>query len=236
MGLVPVGAGDATLIPMHVVIGGYRGVHLIERSLASFTRHVTGITRITVVDDSGAVEVQSAIARELDAFEVATAIPTSLHAAGRGNVGYTRAMQVVCSVMGGERAMLWEEDFVATDDIDLDALDRILDEHIDIAQIALLRGPWFPNERRAGGLLPALVDRLGEDFVDLREEPYGWSQRGTWTCNPAVWREGIALGGWPSGKWTEDKMRDRLLADGWRFGFIGGVKVKHDGVRSGTGY
>lgn len=208
---------------MRIVIGTYRERAYIGRCLNSIAEHVSGVTEIVFVDDSG----NPSHSRWLEQYGAVS----QTHAAG-----YNEAMQEVCRVAGNEPFAFVEEDFTFTSPVDLNDMAATIDAHPDLAQLALLRGPHFPIEHEHGGVLEGLVARLGQPFVDLRREPYGWSQRGTFTGNPAVWRAGIAADGWPRGRWSEDKMRDRLLADGYRFGFLNGVRVAHDGVRSGKGY
>lgn len=208
---------------MHLIIGTYRKAAYIQRALTSIEEHVTGVTKLSFVDDSGDPSNSRWLTQWGEVVET--------HGGG-----YNAAMQAVCRTAGSDPVAFWEEDFEAVAPIDLMSMLTILDEHAQLAQIALLRGPHFPIEHEHGGLLEGLVARLGTEAVDLRRESYGWSQLGTWTCNPAVWRAGIAADGWPEGKWTEDKMRDRLLTQGYRFGYLDGIRVHHDGERSGHGY
>ena len=208
---------------MLLVVGTYRKRAYVQRALTSIRRHVTGVDRIVFVDDSGSAENAHWLTQFGEVVET--------HA-----TGYNAAMQAVCQVIGTEPAMFVEEDFEFISPVDLNDMMTVLHEHPNLAQIALLRGPVFPIELKHGGLLEGLVARLGPEFVDLRKEPYGWSQRGTWTMNPAVWRPGIAAEGWPVGDWSEDLMRDRLRDQGWRFGYLEGIKVRHDGKRTGRGY
>jgi hypothetical protein len=206
----------------HLIIGSYRGSRYLGRALKSIHEHVKGVDRITVVDDSGRQEVIDWIISRPDVDRVVDV----------GGYGYNEAMREVCKAAGDEAFMFWEEDFTAIQDIDLDEMQRPLDARPYLAQIALLRQPWFPNEIQAGGLIEALQAR-GHRV----EEVYGvLEQTATFTCNPALWRAGIASSGWPEGKWSEDMKRDELLADGYRFGFLPGVRVHHDGVRVGHGY
>jgi hypothetical protein len=225
---------------MLLIIGTYRKRAYVERALASIDRHLTGVTRTVFVDDSG----NAAHSRWLSQFgDVSQTL-------GRG---YNAAMREVCRVAGNEPFMFFEEDFELLAPVDLDAMLAIIENDRQLAQLALLRGPHFPIEHEAGGVLEGLERRLGRSKVDLRLHDHPVtveemnrgamgriidyiSQRGTFTCNPAVWAPGIAALGWPAGRWSEDKMRDRLLAEGLRFGFLPGIRVAHDGERSGHGY
>ncbi len=227
---------------MKLIIGSYRGVELVQRAIASLERNARGITSVEIVDDSPDPSTPFAL-RDLALTNVdwtnereLPMWPTVHKVGGTGGKGYNAAMRAVCAVAGADMFIFWEEDFVLTEPVDFNQLGWDLQKHPDWAQIALQRGPWFPNEKAAGGMLPGLVQRLGIDRVQLRNEDGYLTQRGTFTCNPAVWQRGIARRGWPLGQWSEDKMRDRLIRRGYRFAFAPGVRVMHDGVRSGHGY
>lgn len=249
---------------MKLVIGGYRGPHLIERSLLSIEKHIRkGIDEVVVVEDSGNArwhqEIRTMTLKQWDRAvsggrrEGVTIRPVKVLDAGKR--GYNNAMRTVCRVAGREPFLFWEEDFVAIADVNLIQIQQVLKLKPELAQVALLRGPHFENEHRDGGLLPALVNRLGAARVDLRTEyvdiPFRpgtlvpdlhargveiYTQLGTFTGNPAVWQSGVAARGWPVGRWSEDRKRDDLIAEGFRFAFLPGQRVEHDGVRSGFAY
>lgn len=211
---------------MRIVIGTYRHSQYLFRAIDSISRFVTGHDGIDFVDDSG----DHAFAQSLrDLYPDSTVVEV-------GGRGYNAAMKAVCELVGDEAFVFWEEDFVALEPIDLGLLEGILDDRPHLAQVALLRGPHFPIEHEHGGLLEALiakghkVQRVASYFSAIYE------QGATFTCNPALWRAGIAAKGWPDGKWSEDRKRDELLVEGYRFAFLDGIRVAHDGIRSGTDY
>jgi len=240
---------------MKVVIGSYRGVELVHRALESLRKNASGITDIAIVDDSGDNGTTEALRDELYTFATQYGLPNKVRLNPRvvalEKRGYQIAMQAVAHVAqeqaaGGRAAprfLFWEEDFILTSPVDLDAMEAILLDHPELAQLALLRGPHFPIEKRYGGLLPALERRLGKQVVKLRQEETGsalypsmWVQRGTFTCNPSVWQEGISRLGWPRGAGSENRQRERLRLKGYEFAFLTEERVEHDGVRSGSGY
>lgn len=207
---------------MRIIVGTYRGHAYLPRALRSIHRHLTGWDRIDFVDDSGDAEFRALLQRWYPESVVVDA----------GKQGYNNAMQEVVKLAGDEEFMFWEEDFTATVPVDLAQMSQILTARPHLAQVALLRQPWFPNERKAGGLLEALAAKGHEiRLIDGIHE-----QRATFTGNPAVWQAGIAALGWPRGQWSEDQKRDELLAEGYSFGFLEGVRVRHEGVRSGFDY
>lgn len=204
---------------MLLVIGTYRKRQYIDRALSSLQAHLTGVSRTVFVDDSGDADHSRWLARFGDVVPV-------------GRRGYNAAMSTVCEIAGDQPIMFWEEDFTLLEPVDLDDMLQVLTARPHLAQLALLRGPWFPVEHEHGGLLEALEAKGHR--IDLVDGVY--EQTATFTCNPAVWAPGVAAKGWPAGKWSEDRKRDQLLADGYRFGFLPGVKVSHFGVRSGFDY
>lgn len=207
---------------MRIIVGTYRKHAYLPAALRSIQRHVTGWDRIDFVDDSGDPAWHAELRRTHPGSTIIDA----------GQRGYNNAMQEVVSLAGDEEFLFWEEDFTAKVHIDLAELSQILAERAHLAQVALLRQPWFPNERRAGGLLEALEANGHE----IRLIHGVHEQRATFTCNPAVWRAGIAALGWPVGQWSEDRKRDELIAKEYWFGFLEGVRVRHEGVRSGFDY
>lgn len=202
-----------------LIIGTYRGTALVERAMRTIDKRLSGVTEIVLVDDSGKPDTSAQLARYGEVIQV-------------GGKGYNTAMKAVCQRAGDAPFMFWEEDFILNGKVHLGDLADILDARPHLAQVALLRQAWFRNEVRAGGLIQALKER-GEDVQLIGNV---WEQRATFTCNPALWRSGVAASGWPDGQWSEDAKRDQLIAEGYSFGFLDGVRVFHNGRRSGYGY
>jgi hypothetical protein len=151
--------------------------------------------------------------------------------------GYNKAMQVVCREGAFvDRFLFWEEDFVLLEDLDLGLMDQLLHHRPYLAQLALMRGPWFEVEHQHGGLLEGLAARIGADNVQATLVNGVIEQIGTFTCNPSVWQKGIARQGWPAGQWSEDAFTRQLRNQGYKFGMSPRVFVTHDGVRSGYDY
>ncbi|MEU2002054.1 glycosyltransferase [Rhodococcus sp. NPDC019627] len=212
---------------MKLIIGTYRKQAYINQALESIDQYVSGVSEIVFVDDSGDPEHQAWLS------QFGRVVDT-------GRSGYNVAMKAVCAEAGSSQFCFWEEDFKAVVKFDLTELGEVLDQRPKLAQLALLRGPHFPIEHEHGGLIQAL-EAKGEKFElvaqpGLRISRNIYLQTATFTCNPAVWQRGIAAQGWPDGQWSEDAKRDQLLAQGYKFGFVPGIKVHHEGVRSGYGY
>ena len=204
---------------MKAIIGTYRKRQYIDRALDSLRAHVAGVTEFVFIDDSGDREN----ADYLRTF--GTVVET-------GGSGYGRAMRAACAAAEGEMSLWWEEDFTAVTDIDLDHMAEILTRRPYLAQLALLRGPHFPVEHEHGGVIEAL-EAEGHEF---REVDGVIEHTATFTGNPSVWRGSVFAAGWPRRRWSENKKRRKLLRAGYRFGYLPGIRVEHDGERSGHGY
>lgn len=204
---------------MKLIVGTYRKNAYIERCLTSVDQHLKDVTSIVFVDDSGDPDNSAWLRQYGDVVEV-------------GGKGYGPAMKLVCEAAEGQESMFLEEDFTFIKPVRLNDLSAILFDRPYLAQIALLRGPHFPIEHEHGGLLEAL--RAKNHNINLVHGVH--EQTATFTCNPAVWRGSVFEAGWPQVKWSEDRKRDLLLRQGWRFGFVDGIAVAHDGERTGHGY
>jgi hypothetical protein len=209
---------------MLLIVGTYRKRAYIERALDSIGEYVTGVTSWVAVDDSGDPN-HVAWLRDQGYFNEVVDV---------GGRGYNAAMQEICRVGRREEfAAVWEEDFQAVAPINLDAMRAQLERRPHLAQVALLRSAHFRIEHDHGGVLGGLEARLPGSV--LGEVDGLIEQTGTFTCNPSVWRREV-FDSWPRCRWSEDRKRDELLEAGYRFAFVPGVKVAHDGVRSGKGY
>lgn len=218
---------------MKVIIGTYRGPEFVKRSVNSLSKYLTGWDSLTIVDDSGNADWIAHYNRAVVTLANGKSFRPKVVALPKK--GYNVAMREVCRQARGERFMFWEEDFVLEVPVDLRELEVILDERPGLAQVALLRGPHFPIEHRFGGLLEGLQAR--RPHAEIVHEADGLIvQKEIFTCNPAVWQEGIAAHGWPMGKWSEDAFTRELQSAGYAFAYLPGVRVTHDGERSGFGY
>jgi|GEM_PF-1846571 len=210
---------------MQVVVLSNRGDAYVHDAIASLAEHVTGWGELTIVDDSGDEDHRARMAVRYPDAQIVPVAPKP--------AGYGRAMGTVFDVMAGEHALFWEEDFRAVSDIDLEALTAHLRGDPWLAQVALLRGPWFGNEHATGGVIEAR-EAQGAKFTRvgglIRHVDH-------FTSNPSVLPRWVWERGWPEGDWSESRFGRQLVADGHGFAYIdGGVMVEHVGVRSGFGY
>jgi len=210
---------------MQVVVLSNRGDAYVHDAIASLTEHVTGWDELTIVDDSGEENHRARMAVRYPDAQIVPVAPEP--------AGYRQAMATAFDVMAGRHALFWEEDFRALVPVDLDPIANRLDDDPWLAQIALLRGPWFGNEHLAGGVIEAR-EAQGAKFtrVDglIRHVDH-------FTSNPSVLPRWVWGRGWPEGDWSESRFGRQLVADGFGFAYLdGGVMVDHVGVREGFGY
>lgn len=200
-----------------VVLTNRRDLYL-PGTLASLAGQVAGVGQTVIVDDSG----DEAWRDRLRASH--RVVPVAPEPAG-----YTRAMQTVWSVcrsLAGP-VFLVEEDWAFLRRVDLARLADVLNEHRNMAQVALLREPWYPIEKRLG-LIQAQRRRVDRDHARrhlLRTRwwthPWGVEHTAGITCNPALWSPRAFEHDWPDEPWSEGVMGERLVAAGMTSGWYG---------------
>lgn len=207
----------------------------IVRAVASL-RHLytAGIGRQVIVDDSGDREYAAFLRLTFGRdWEIVTAPKRS------GFAQATRRARAV-AVESGQPWVWWhEDDFELAGPVDLDGLRDLLVAYPHLAQVALLRQPWWPGEVAAGGIIPERPDL----FVERSDSRATWVEHTAfWTQNPHLTsRRLLAETEWPSGARSEHVYGRRLLVGDVRSAFIGGrddpPRVTHIGdYRAGTGY
>jgi hypothetical protein len=222
-------------IPLIVLTNGRRDC--ISQTVPSITKHLTGYGDTVIVDDSGNREYRAWLATEFpDAL---------LTAVGPEPAGYWRAMRTVWSIArgsGADAVWLAEDDFTLLDDLDVACLDRVLDEHPYLTQIALRRQPWFGNEIAYGGMLEAL-EAQGLMFAETSDGKHHWIEhRACFTGNPCLIPQRTFAHDWPEGEWSESRFGRLLFADPLARGAYWGrrddpPRVEHIGhERVGTDY
>jgi hypothetical protein len=193
------------VVPIIVLTNGRRDC--IARTIPSAREHLTGVSSLTIVDDSGDLDY----AAWCDTF--GDCLPT-------GGAGYWRAMRTVWetarALLGGDSTdsvFFLEDDFVFHEDVDITCLNRVLDEQPHLTQIALLRQPWFANEVEHGGLIEAL-EAQGQKFDEQTDGRHSWIEhRATFTGNPSLIPARTFVHDWPAGAWSESRFGRQLFAD-----------------------
>jgi len=123
-----------------------------------------------------------------------------------------------------------EDDFIFPDVVDVELMIELLEYENDLAQIALLRQPWSPEEKQAGGIYSIGPERF--------KQKYGFvQQQHLFTFNPCLYPIGVARD-YRAG--LEAELTADLLKDGWSFGYLGELgdepRTIHIGIRRSRNY
>jgi len=200
----------------------------LTQTLASAEENLQGSIgrRLICVDGSVAI-----------ARKVAEAHPDWDVEAIRGG-GYPRAVAAGMekAIGSGQQWVFWlEDDFTFNEPVDLAEMQALVKRH-DLAQLSLMRQPWYDHEIEAGGVVGA---RPGE-FT--QREGYV-EHRAYWTTNPMLTRrQTLAEHRWPMGRNSELRFGQSIFADPRATaGIFGSIEdepgVHHIGLeRAGSGY
>lgn len=200
----------------------------LDRTLASIDEHLSGpITQRIIWDDSGDLERLAdggtrpghrmrLKERYGDRYEIAWP--------DEERVGYQRAHQAMWQRLADAETPYiaqWEDDFLLNRDVALDDLVAILELRPQLAQVALLRAPYYEVERqqpdrRVLGVWP----KAG--FRERRAGHLRWMEhRFFFTCNPNVYRRELCAVGWPQEDSSERILGNILARQRKHFAFLG---------------
>jgi len=177
----------------------------LRQSLASLNERVRGpiAQRVVYSDWAGHRDELVAIATE-----------AGFYVAGEGHHGYTGARRRLWTYLAkravGEFIFATEDDFTYDRDVDLAPLMATLEAEPTLRQIALLRGPYYPRELEAGGVLATL--KTPHELVNHRPHPFV-VHRDHFTANPSLFRRSLTETPWPSGMSSERLFGDAVLRD-----------------------
>lgn len=206
----------------------------LERTVASlqWAWGDNAVDRIVVVDDSCDREHWEWIDRHLAMYE---------RVRHMRKMGFGGAIQSAWREVGGSDFIFHlEDDFIFNEPIDVVGMCGVLNVETDVAQMALKRQPWSPEEIEVGGFM----EQHPEDYHDRVTMGHCWCwQRRFFTTNPSFYRGSLTLRGWPNGPESEGRFGLQLLADQpeAKFGFWGHKadppRIHHIGEeRVGSGY
>lgn len=198
-----------------IVLTAGRQEYLIQ-TLASFSERVRGpIRHRTIQDDSGDEDFGFWLKETYPEWEVITT---------RGKSGFTEAIRSVWAyeqrraVSPSPYIFHLEEDFTFDRDVDLIEMIRVLESDEKLAQIALLRGPFFPPEHAAGSI-------INEDPKAYTPRSIGrikWLEHTKFfTTNPSLYRRRLLRLGWPRVRNSETVYTRQLVRRGYHFGYLG---------------
>ena len=164
---------------------------------------------------------------------------------GGDRMGYNAAMKRMREVglaTGADYIFHLEDDFKLMRPLDLDDLTSVMEANPMLAQMALVRGPWYHNEVAHGGMIQALKAQ-GCAFTECGWGGTYWIEhRAVWTANPSVFPKKIAMRHYPDGDWSESAfMRDIRETTRFKCAYWGRMTdepmVDHIGTyKMGTGY
>lgn len=179
----------------------------LRESLASLSEHLKGpIVQRVIYSDWGPEHAD-------ELAEIGAA--HGFYVAGEGHHGYTRSVQRLWRYLAnrarGEYLFVVEDDFVYLRDVELVPMAETLARNPNLRQVALLRGPCYPREFEAGGVLG-----WPSESFEAKDQGNGHGRlehRNFWTMNPALYRKAITEEPWPSAPSSERVFGDRLLRD-----------------------
>lgn len=229
-------------IPIICLTNGRRDC--ISRTIPSAAEHLSGVSHMSIIDDSGDAEYGQWLEDEFIGGPLNGHV---LHLVDGGS--YWKAMKAVWGHarhllphLDADAIFFLEEDFLFSNDIDLNDLAGVLAEQRHLTQLALVRQPWWSNEHEYGGLIPAL-EAQGQRFEEFTDGKHHWIEhRAGFTGNPCMIPARTFAHDWPEGAWSESGFGQLLFADPLARGAYWGrrsdpPRVEHIGhERVGTEY
>lgn len=203
----------------------------LKRTFNSVAGQVSGVDRWVIHDDSGDVDYRRWL---IDTFTAAEVVSTH----GRSGFGGAIRSAWTHLTAAGTTGHVFhlEDDFTFNRPVDLADLVTVLDHHPHLAQIALLRQAWNPQEKAAGGI----IQLNPGDFTPRETLGVPWLEhRRFFTTNPCLYRADLMSREWPTGDQSEGRFGLDLVRTGWAFAVAGHGEewVTHIGdTRAGVGY
>ena len=217
----------------------------IARTIPSAEANLVGVDNVMRVihSDAGDPAYDRWLRREFPAFELVST---------PGRSGFGGAIRSAWAHLLGlanvTHVFHLEDDFVFTRPVNVALMARLLDEHPHLAQMALRRQAWSPQEKAAGGF----IEQNPGAYVERTDGWVWWLEHCLFfTTNPSLYRRDLMTVGWPDGDQSEGHFGFRLREVGlpWgvpgdevRMAFLGSMADGRDWVwhigdqRVGTGY
>lgn len=183
----------------------------LDRTMRSASQMLRGnITEVYLHDDTGEDSLR---------LQLQAGYPTHAHI-GRGprrgfGGALAHAWRVVSARSAAEFVFHLEADFTFNRGVDLDEMARVLAENHQLAQMALRRQAWAPQEVAAGGV----VEMHPEAYIQCWDGSQRWLEHElVYTTNPHLVRMGLVRRGWPDVPQSEVAYTQYLLREGppWR--------------------
>jgi hypothetical protein len=207
----------------------------IEQSIASLVAQVSGpITKRVIYDDSGQAEYKAWLTERFGPLGFYVVGPARRLGFGGSMAAMWQYLDKRCST---EFVFLAEDDFVYDRPVDLVPMIDTLRTEQHLSQIALLRGPAYPKEIAAGGV----IEQAPEKYTAIHANGHARIEhREYWTTNPSLFRRSLVLRPWPTAPSSERLFTAMLNQDpDHRAAYwgAGDAWIRHIGeVRAGTGY
>jgi hypothetical protein len=211
---------------------------LLAKTIQSFEDSVSGpIVEKFIYDDSGDRETREWIAERYPRWTLIN------HPSGRRQ-GFAGAIRTAWDALRRESIADYvfhlEGDFTFNRYVDLDDFINILTKRPNLAQMALVRQAWNPEEIEAGGVIQVRPD---EFVTHVDRDDRVWLEHDLFfTTNPSLYRRTlIEMFDWPAAAESEGNFSGNLRHAGFRFAYWGSKDdppaVHHIGdVRVGKGY
>ena len=173
-----------------------------------------------IIDDSGDPEYRQWLSNTFKSFNI---VPVS-----NDRQGYDVAMKKLFSLvreLNVDYCFHIEDDFLLNKKFDIFDLAKILDFNKNMAQISLMRQPWYHNEKEHNGVVEAIIAyNPSAHFVKKSIDGLHWMEHNAyWTCNPHLFPSWLTNFEWPSGVWSESRF-GRYMFEQQKIAGIYGVR------------
>jgi hypothetical protein len=197
----------------------------IEQTIARFNLLVHYVfTKKIIVNDSGSPEYHKYLCENYRDFKIIS---------HEKRKGLSSAIQSGWSEIDENIDFVFhlEDDFLFTEKPSINKMISILQKNQHLAQIALLRNAYYPDEIEVGGFVFKNIN----DYIQKNEF---FEHKRLFTLNPSIYPKWIVDIGWQNG-WDEPHFTSKVLTvkPHARFGYFGNMydspRVKHIGhIRS----
>jgi hypothetical protein len=208
----------------------------LERCVESFLANVTGpIIKKVFYDDSGDPEYKAWLDATYGELGIGAVGPAQRLGFGGSMASMWRYLDRRCV---SDFVFMVEDDFVFDRPVDLVPMIDTLRENPHLRQVALLRGPAYPREIEAGGI----IEQYPERYTPIHQNGHSRIEhREYFTTNPCVFRRSLVREQpWPDVASSERVYTATLNRDPQaRFAYWGDGApwIRHIGAeRAGTGY
>lgn len=214
-----------------VVIGNGRFQYL-KRAVESASKHLV-VDAMVMVNDTGNPAYAPVLNETFPDFDIIVSHGSNKGMAMAVQSGWNAAI----AMYDADYVFHLEEDFVLTEDLDLDAMRHVLATNEHLASLVLKRQAWAAEEVAAGGQIPLTEARGwpciehtqavyedGSDEFDKYRMVHWVEHESLFSLNPClIPRRALDLG-WPSGPLgtgNESGMTTRCLGAGMKFAYWG---------------